>query len=203
MLRCTPKYPALFFALSSVSPSASACEQRGASLHHHCKRNQSCKPKSYEAKVRVGVLGLGLGLGLGLELGLRLGFGLGLGLGPGLCLSQRLLLRHVRLLGREGSGGAATPGAVRRRLGRARELAPRAITLGTVHPPRFGRYRGYRERASGLRADATGGWQAADFCSDFFGKGSLLRNEPQYPTKGYAPHSGRGGMLHTAAEDFL
>ena len=24
----------------------------------------------------------------------------------------------------------------------------------------------------------------------FFGKGSLLRNEPQYPTKGYAPHSG-------------
>ena len=26
-----------------------------------------------------------------------------------------------------------------------------------------------------------------------FGKGSLLRNEPQYPTKGYAPHSGRGG----------
>ena len=26
----------------------------------------------------------------------------------------------------------------------------------------------------------------------FFGKGSLLRNEPQYPTKGYAPHSGRG-----------
>ena len=27
----------------------------------------------------------------------------------------------------------------------------------------------------------------------FFGKGSLLRNEPQYPTTGYAPHSGRGG----------
>ena len=26
-----------------------------------------------------------------------------------------------------------------------------------------------------------------------FGKGDLLRNEPQYPTKGYAPHSGRGG----------
>ena len=26
-----------------------------------------------------------------------------------------------------------------------------------------------------------------------FGKGSLLRNEPQYPTRGYAPHSGRGG----------
>ena len=28
----------------------------------------------------------------------------------------------------------------------------------------------------------------------FWRKGSLLRNEPQYPTKGYAPHtSGRGG----------
>ena len=116
-----------------------------SSLHCHCKRNQACKPKAYEAKVRVGVLGLGLGLGLGLELGLRLGFGLGLGLGPGLCLSQRLLLRHVRLLGREGSGGAATPGAVRRRLGRARELAPRAITLGAVHSWRFGRYRGPAE----------------------------------------------------------
>ena len=24
-------------------------------------------------------------------------------------------------------------------------------------------------------------------------EGSLLRNEPQYPTRGYAPHSGRGG----------
>ena len=117
------------------------------------------------------------GSGWGFRVGVRamarararvwLGLGLGLGLGPGLCLSQRLLLRHVRLLGREGSGGAATPGAVRRRLGRARELAPRAITLGTVHPPRFGRYRGYRERASGLRADATGGWQAADQVSLF------------------------------------
>ena len=29
----------------------------------------------------------------------------------------------------------------------------------------------------------------------YFGKGSFLRNEPQYPTKGYAPHSGRGGVL--------
>ena len=129
-----------------------------SSLHCHCKRNQACKPKAYEAKVRVGVLGLGLGLGLGF----RVGLGLDSGPGPGLCLPERLLLGHIRLLGREGSGGAATPGAVRRRLGRARELAPRAITLGTVHPPRFGRYRGYRERASGLRADATGGWQAAD-----------------------------------------
>ena len=33
MLRWTPKYPALFFALSSVSPSASACV---SSEGHHC-----------------------------------------------------------------------------------------------------------------------------------------------------------------------
>ena len=47
-----------------------------------------------------------------------------------------------------------------------------------------------------------GGKQRIRFLSsDFFGKGSLLRNEPQYPTRGYAPHSGRGG--ETATKGFF
>ena len=36
-----------------------------------------------------------------------------------------------------------------------------------------------------------------------FGKGSLLRNEPQYPTKGYAPHSGRGGEPRPGGDNRL
>ena len=36
-----------------------------------------------------------------------------------------------------------------------------------------------------------------------FGKGSLLRNEPQYPTKGYAPHSGRGLRRFDGADIIL
>ena len=34
----------------------------------------------------------------------------------------------------------------------------------------------------------------------FSGESSLLRNEPQYPTKGYAPHSGREGETATEGD---
>ena len=55
------------------------------------------------------------------------------------------------------------------------------------NPPSF-RLRRARERSGTSPAGAYGGF----LTGSVFGESSLLRNEPQYPTKGYAPHSGRG-----------
>ena len=54
--------------------------------------------------------------------------------------------------------------------------------------------RGEAARRSGAASEVAVwrcGVAAAARAAAIFGKGDLLRNEPQYPTKGYAPHSGR------------